>query len=151
MATPSIAEKEIKSEIGTYELIESDLNSQYLNRPSIKVRQQPGGSSGYNFITGESADNTQQSYGRNQPVQRQEVVSPQSRSRPGKASQEVTGKIGAGAYSSNDYNPPMQRNGHQSNEQSKQEYTALYCTEGNQVRNKPSVRVAAQKKDQITF
>ncbi|EFC45957.1 hypothetical protein NAEGRDRAFT_79216 [Naegleria gruberi] len=125
--------------------------NQLRNRPSIKVRQVPGGGSSYNFITGVDANDRQNLSSSHSSSSQMSSSPPQSSNRPGKKSQEVTGKIG-GATTQNQqpqysYNPQQPHVSRQSN----QESAALYCTEGNQVRTRPSVRVAQQKKDQITF
>ncbi|KAF0975873.1 hypothetical protein FDP41_005200 [Naegleria fowleri] len=125
--------------------------NQIRNRPSIKVREAPGGSSGYNFITGETKEAG--SNQRSSNVVSSTPQSPQTNNRnPRKQQQEVTGKIGSTAsvqVAQTNANTASSRPLHSQQHQS--EPTALYCSEGNQVRSRPSVRVAPQKKDNISF
>ena len=110
------------------------------------MKQVPGGGSSYNFITGQDANDSRQQLSSSHSSLSQSP--PQSRGV--KKSQEVTGKVGCGAPQQQQPQSYHTSNiTRQSNTQN--DAPALYCTEGNQVRTRPSVRVASQKKDQITF
>ncbi|KAG2386567.1 hypothetical protein C9374_002311 [Naegleria lovaniensis] len=124
--------------------------NQIRNRPSIKVREAPGGSTAYNFITGETKEvGSSQRSG----VVSSTPQSPQTNNRnPRKPQQEVTGKIGstssvqvAQSNANTATSHPLPQHSHQ------QQDSSLFCSEGNQIRSRPSVRVAPQKKDNISF
>ncbi len=119
--------------------------STHVNRPSVRVRQPPGGSSGFNFFTGESTSAPQATEAP------QQAVSSKSSSGAGKKERDYGDNVNIKPYAS-----PGKESNHSTSVSEKVEHQApsnsrvndsinnqgaLYCSEGNQIRNKPSVRV----------
>ncbi len=105
--------------------------STHVSRPSVRVAQPPGGGQTGGWMNGYSDDP--------KPVEK-----PQSRQQPEPVQEKVerqsvrTNRSNESSFSlaQEDPTPQTKKGG---------EYTSLYCTEGNQVRNRPSVRVHGEK------
>lgn len=106
--------------------------STHVNRPSVRIRHPPGGSSGYNFFTGEEL----------KPERKNEVSSHSSNSLPDSSSNSTdipSPNAIDSAAKENDVTP-LECNEPKSTEESRNQ-GAIFCNEGGQIVSKPSVRV----------
>jgi hypothetical protein len=104
--------------------------STHVSRPSVRVAQPPGGGQTGGWLNGYSDDQkpVEKPVSREQNRQQEPVETNERQSVRTNRSNESSFSL------AQDQAPPP-----------KQEYNALYCTEGNQVRNRPSVRVHGEK------
>ncbi len=110
--------------------------STHVSRPSVRVQQPPGGGQTGGWLNGYADDQ--------KPVENPQPRDQRQQSEPTQSDkverQSVrTNRSNESSFSLGQEEPAPQQ------KQKGGEYTALYCTEGNQVRNRPSVRVHGEK------